>query len=155
MCNYKLKISITWSTIYAVTALSKWALTCLIQVENSCLWGFFLIHSASRLLVRFFNFFATWKVVRKFTFKIEESQVPRLPVASTSWLLTINRAMKINPQVYTSGGHKTETQTGESCELYLWESFRLSSKTQTAQQGSQKASVPAACRSPLWLSYHF
>lgn len=154
MCNYKLKISIT-CTIYAVTALSKWALTCLIQVENSCLCFLFLFFNSFSLTSfgEVFTFFATWKVVRKFTFKIVESQVPKLPVASSSWLLTINRVVKINPENCTSRGHKMETQTGEPHELYLCENFGLSSKTQTAQQASQKASVPTTYRSSLQLSY--
>lgn len=138
MCNYKLKISITWSTIYAVTALSKWALPCLIQVENSCLWGF-LIHSASCLLVRFSLSLLLRKWKGNSFFKKQESQGPRLLMASSSWLLTVNRAVTNNPQDCTSGGRRMETQPSEPHELYLCESFGLS---HTAPQISQKAPVP-------------
>lgn len=123
MYNYKLKISITWSTIYAVTALSKRALPCLIQVENSCLWGF-LIHSVSHLLVRFSLSLLLGKWSGN-SFLKYESQVPKLLVASTSRLLTINRAVKINPQDCTSGGHRTDTQTSEPYKLHVFEGFRL------------------------------
>lgn len=99
---------------------------CLIQVENFCLW-LFKIQSASCLLVRFSLSLqlATWSGN---SFLYSESQVPKLLVASTSWLLTINRAVKINPQDCTSGGPRTDTQTGEPCKLHLFESLRLSGK---------------------------
>lgn len=129
MCNYKLKISITWSTIYAVTALSKEAIPCLIQVENSA-FGF---------LFSFFNSFSLTSFVRfslslllgKWSgnsFLNYESQVLKLLVASTSWLLTINRAVKMNPQDWTSGGQGTDTQIGKPQPSFHWE-FQLSSKT--------------------------
>lgn len=42
MCNCKLKISIMWSTIYAVTALSKWGLPCLFRWRISASFFYFL-----------------------------------------------------------------------------------------------------------------
>lgn len=127
-CNYKLKISIMWSTIYAVTALSKWGLPCLIQLENLCLcFFFFLIYSVSRLLVRFSLSLLLGKWSGN-SFLNYESQVPQLLVASTSWLLTINRAVKMNPQDCTSGGPRMDTHTGEPYIPHLFQSLRLSGK---------------------------
>lgn len=100
---------------------------CLIQVENFCLWVF-KIHSASRLLVRFSLSLQLAKWSGN-SFLNYESQVTKLLVESSSWLLTINRAVKINPSgVNTSGGPRTDTQTSEPYKLHVFESLRLSGK---------------------------
>lgn len=57
-----------------------------------------------------------------------ESQASPLLVASTSWLLTINRAVKMNPQDCTSGRPRMDTHTGEPCIPHLFQSLRLSGK---------------------------
>ena len=98
MCNYKLKISIMWSTIYAVTALSKWAVPCLIQVENFCLWGF-LIHSASCLLVKFSLSLLLGKWSGN-SFLNYDSQVPKVLVARTPWLSTMYREVKTSHKMH-------------------------------------------------------
>lgn len=86
MCNYKLKISIMWSTIYAVTALLKWGLPCLIQVENFCFFFKFYLFSLTSF-GEVFTFFATWKAVRKFIFKL---WVSGPPTACGKYLLVVD-----------------------------------------------------------------
>lgn len=53
-----------------------------------------------------------------------ESQISKLLGVSASWLLTINTVVRINPEDFTLGGHRMDTQPGEQYKLHLFDSLK-------------------------------